>query len=188
MDGPSSDLGDFFIPPSRTYSELSDSNSSVGESTSSQASQEVNIDRVPSEIDLANDKWNYLNQYFIMTELPVGKYFNCSYKCQLCCKTVKVSHTSYEALKSHMKNHHNSRTADFLALIAKGVNHNKRRRESTPVSSPSAQPKIKDFRGAIWGKQTSSRVLGDLLVDLFVDAMLPIMVRKSKVKVFQNVK
>ena len=177
MDGPSSDFRDFYIPPSRTNSELSDSNSSVGESTSSQASQEVNIDRVPSEIDLANDKWNYLNHFFIMSELPVGKYLNCSYKCLLCCKKVKASKTSYDALKSHMKNNHNSRSAEFLSLIAKGVNHNKRRRESTPVSSPAAQQKmIKDYRGAMWGKQTSSRVMDDYLVDLFVDAMLPIMV------------
>lgn len=172
MEGPSSEL-----------SEISNS------SNSSQASQEETIDRVPTATDLLNDNWSYLSDFFVMTLLPQGKNGNCSYKCLLCipkCKQVKASKTSYEALKTHMKNYHNSRLNEFLTLISKGVNHNRRKRCTTDfgetVSSPAAQPKIKDYRGVIWGKPgepTSSRVMDDRLVDLFVDAMLPLMVRRS---------
>ena len=175
-----SDLRDLSPPPpiSRSNSELSDSNISVSESTSSQASQESQNDRIPSETDLANDKWSYIKEFFVMSQLPTGKYQNCSYKCLLCCKDVRASHTTYDSLKSHMKTRHSSRAAEFLSLIAKGA-RDKRRREYSPVSSPSSQKMLKDYRGAVWGKPgqpKSNRLMDDYLVDLFVDAMLPIMV------------
>jgi hypothetical protein len=161
----------------------------AGESTSSQQEQESeDSNRVPTEDDLESDNWKYLKDFFVMSQTPVGTYRNCAYQCKLCIprfKEVKASKTTYDALKNHISNHHKPKENEFLALIGKGVNHNKRRKDSEGiVSSPAVQQKtIKDYQGMLWGKPgqlVSNKQMDDDIVDLFVDNMLPLMVSASK--------
>jgi hypothetical protein len=88
----------FYPSLSRTNSEMSDVSSvpsEAGGSTSSQASEQS--DRVPTQEDLDNDNWRYLNDFFVMTQTPTNtKNRNCVYKCILCIPTyreVKASKT-----------------------------------------------------------------------------------------------
>ena len=167
-----------FYPLFRTNSETSES------SSSQQEPESEDRNRVPTEEDLESDNWNYLKEYFVMSQKPVGKYRNCAYQCKLCIpkfKEVKASKTTYDALKNHITKQHKHKEQEFLALISKGVNHNKRKRDSEgSVSSPAAQQKlIRDYRGTVWGKPgqpVSTKQMNDDLVDLFVDGMLPLMV------------
>jgi hypothetical protein len=124
-----------------------------------------------------------------MTATPdVNK--NVTYKCILCLpanKEVKASKTTYAALKSHIKNNHLPKQAEFLALIDSKPNHNKRRRDSDGiVSSPSSRQKsIADYRGLRWGRPgqpVSSKEMDDDIVDYFVVGMVPLVV--SSVSVF----
>ena len=175
----------FYTPLSRTNSEMSDVSSA--QSTSSQASDQS--DRTPTQDDLLNDNWAYLRDYFVMTATPdVNK--NVTYKCILCLpanKEVKASKTTYAALKSHIKNNHLPKQAEFLALIHSKPNHNKRKRDSDGiVSSPSSrQKRIADYRGVCWGKPgnpVSNKQMDDDIVDYFVEDMVPLSV--SSVSVF----
>jgi hypothetical protein len=124
-----------------------------------------------------------------MTETP-DKNKNVTYKCILCLPAniqVKASKTTYSALKSHIKNNHLPKQAEFLALVHSKPNHNKRRRDSDGiVSSPSSRQKsIADYRGVCWGKPgqpVSNKQMDDDIVDYFVDCMVPLAV--SSVSVF----
>jgi len=167
----------FYPSLSRTNSEMSDV-SSV-QSTSSQASDQS--DRVPTQEDLENDNWGYLSDFFVMTQKPTGTKRNVIYKCILCLpanREVRASKTTYDALKSHIKNHHSVKEGEFLALIKQKPNHNKRRRDSAGiVSSPSSKQKsIADYRGLRWGKPgqpVSNKEMDDDVVDYFVEGMVP---------------
>ncbi len=170
----------FYPSLSRTNSEMSDVSSA--QSTSSQASDQS--DRVPTQEDLDNDNWAYLRHYFVMTQTPDGRNRNVTYKCILCLpanREVKASKTTYDALKSHIKNHHPPKEGEFLALIASKPNHNKRRRDSAGiVSSPSSRQKsIADYRGLRWGKpgqSVSNKEMDDDVVDYFVEGMVQLVV------------
>jgi len=124
-----------------------------------------------------------------MTQTPDEKQ-NVIYKCILCLpanKEVRASKTTYAALKSHIKNRHPPKQAEFLALIDSKPNHNKRRRDSDGiVSSPSSRQKsIADYRGVCWGKPgqpVSNKQMDDDIVDYFVEDMVPLSV--SSVSVF----
>jgi len=175
----------FYPSLSRTNSGMSDVSSA--QSTSSQASDQS--DRTPTQEDLDTDAWAYLRDYFVMTARPDGK-LNVTYKCILCLPAniqVKASKTTYSALKSHIKNRHPPRHAEFLALIDSKPNHNKRKRDSDGiVSSPSSRQKsIADYRGVCWGKPgnpVSNKQMDDDIVDYFVEDMVPLSV--SSVSVF----
>ncbi len=169
----------FYSSLSRTNSGMSDVSSA--QSTSSQASDQS--DRVPTQEDLENDNWGYLSDYFVMTQTSEGKK-NVTYKCILCLpanREVKASKTTYDALKSHIKNRHPPKQAEFLALLASKPNNNKRRRDSDGiVSSPSSRQKsIADYRGLRWGKPgqpVSNKEMDDDVVDYFVEGMVPLVV------------
>ena len=115
---------------------------------------------------------------------------NVKYKCILCLpanREVKASKTTYDALKSHIKNRHPPKQAEFLALLASKPYHNKRSRDSDGiVSSPSSRQKsIADYRGLRWGKPgqpVSNKEMDDDIVDYFVEGMVPLVV--SSVSVF----
>ena len=132
---------------------------------------------------LDNDNWAYLRDYFVMTQTPDEKQ-NVIYKCILCLpanRQVKASKTTYDALKSHIKNHHSVKEGEFLALIKQKPNHTKRRRDSAGiVSSPSSKQKsMADYRGLRWGKPgqpVSNKEMDDDIVDSFVECMLPLLV------------
>jgi hypothetical protein len=174
----------FYPSLSRTNSGMSDVSSA--QSTSSQASDQS--DRTPTQEDLDTDAWAYLRDYFVMTARPDGK-LNVTYKCILCLPAniqVKASKTTYSALKSHIKNRHPPRHAEFLALIDSKPNHNKRKRDSDGiVSSPSSRQKsIADYRGVCWGKPgqpVSNKQMNDAIVDYFVVGMVPLVVSSVSV-------
>ena len=119
-----------------------------------------------------------------MTQTPTGHNRNVTYKCILCLpanREVRASKTTYDALKSHIKNHHSVKEGEFLALIKQKPNHNKRRRDSAGiVSSPSSKQKsMADYRGLRWGKPgqpVSNKEMDDDIVDSFVECMLPLLV------------
>ena len=119
-----------------------------------------------------------------MTHTPEGKNRNVTYKCILCLpanRQVKASKTTYDALKSHIKNHPSVKEGEFLALIKQKPNHTKRRRDSAGiVSSPSSKQKsMADYRGLRWGKPgqpVSNKEMDDDIVDSFVECMLPLLV------------
>ena len=169
----------FYSSLSRTNSGMSDVSSA--QSTSSQASDQS--DRTPTQEDLDTDNWAYLRDYFVMTKTPDEKK-NVIYKRILCLpanREVKASKTTYAALKSHIKNNHLPKQAEFLALIDSKPNHNKRRRDSDGiVSSPSSRQKsIADYRGLRWGKPgqpVSNKEMDDDIMDSFVECMLPLLV------------